>query len=62
METEGWYSGFEINRDDVVAQAKWELAIEMFEQAVEREKERLRNKRSWFPWRIKFININEAKR
>lgn len=52
----------EFNQDDVTAQAKWELAIELFEAAVAREKERLRNRRHWFPWRIRIINVNEVKR
>lgn len=52
-----------IEMQDVIAQAKWELAIEEFERAVEKEKDRLRNKpRHWFPWRITIINLNGVKK
>lgn len=48
------------NRADVKRQAAWELFIEQFEQAVEAEKEKLRNRKSWFPWRLRLINVNEV--
>jgi len=51
----------EPDESDVVEQAKWELSIERFEKAVEEAKEKLRKKKSWFPWRIRFINMNEVK-
>lgn len=47
---------------DVKRQAEWELFIERFEEAVKIEKEKLRNRRHWFPWRIRIINVNEVKR
>jgi len=53
----------DINHEDVVKQARWELSIELFEEAVRQEKERMKSraKRSWFPWRIKLLNVNEVK-
>lgn len=43
---------------DVMKQAQWELDLEEFEAAVEKEKERLRTHIPWharlFPWRITF--------
>lgn len=43
---------------DVIKQAQWEIALECFEQEVEKEKARIRAARAWFPWRIKLVNIN----
>lgn len=48
-----------INWQDVRKQAQWELELEHFERAVAKEKERMRNRKSWFPWRIKLINVNK---
>ena len=51
-----------INFEDVKLQAEWELYIESYEEAVAKEKERiLKRRKSWFPWRIKFINVNEER-
>lgn len=44
---------------DIREQAEWELQIEAFEKAVAEEKQRLKNKRHWFPWRISIINLNK---
>jgi stalled ribosome alternative rescue factor ArfA len=44
-------------------QAKKELAEELFREKVEKAKEQLRKqKKSWFPWRLKIINVNRFKR
>lgn len=54
----------EINMDDVRAQAQWELDILYFDSLVKAEKERIieeRNRKSWFPWRIRLINVNKEK-
>jgi len=51
-----------MNKNDVEEQAEWELSIERFEQAVEVEKERLRNRKVWFPYRIRLINVNAEKK
>lgn len=48
---------------DIRLQAEWEIFIEEYEAAVAKEKERILNERkSWFPWRIKLININKGKK
>lgn len=52
--------GDDMNAEDVKKQALWELEIERFEAAVAKEKERLRSRKSWLPWRIRFINVNEV--
>lgn len=46
--------------EDIKAQATKELKEEAFRKEVEREKERMRKGKSWFPWRIyiKVVNIN----
>lgn len=47
---------------DIKLQAEWELFIEEYEEAVAREKKDiLRKRKSWFPWRVKLININKGK-
>ena len=48
-----------INLKDVSDQARWEIYIEDFEEAVKKEKLRLRNKKYWFPWRLVILNLNK---
>ena len=49
-----------ISKTDAIKQAKWEIALEAAEAAVEREKEKLRaKKKSWFKYRIKLEKIND---
>lgn len=54
-----------IDLQEVILQAKKELKEEQFRLAVDKEKERLRNKRSlWdvvFPWRIVIIRKGDCK-
>lgn len=50
-----------MNVQDVRKQAEWELAIERFEKAVEKEKARIKAKKRWFPWRFRLINLNKGK-
>lgn len=48
-----------MNITDVKLQAQWELDIELFEEAVEAEKDKLLNNKSWwkkvFPYKILII-------
>jgi len=52
-----------INVDDIKIQAEWELGIERFEAAVEKEKERLRIHKPWwkkvFPYTITITKDKE---
>lgn len=50
-----------MNLKDVKKQAVWELELEQFEEAVEKEKQKLSQKKCLFPYRIKLINLNERK-
>ena len=50
-----------MNTEDIKAQALWEIQLEDFELLVRKEKARLREKREWFPWRLKLINLNEVR-
>jgi hypothetical protein len=49
------------NIEDIKQQAQWEVELETFENLVEVEKRRLREKKSMFPWRLKFINVDKEK-
>lgn len=48
-----------MNKNDIIQQAQWEIYIEAFEKEVAKEKARILNKKAWFPWRIKLINLNK---
>lgn len=50
-----------MNVEDIRKQAQWEIDIELFENAVLKEKKRLLEKKSFFPWRIKITNVNKEK-
>ncbi len=50
-----------MNIQDIKLQAQWEIDLENFEAQVVFEKERLREKKVVFPWRIQLININKEK-
>ena len=50
-----------MNIEDVKKQAQWEIDIENFEILVAKEKVRLQEKKTVFPWRIKLINVNKEK-
>lgn len=48
--------------DDIRTQAQWELALERYEKRVAEEKEKILKEASkgrFFPWRIRFINVNK---
>jgi len=49
-----------INLDDVKKQAQWEIDIERFEEAVKKEKAKIKSKKLRFPWRLRFINLNKV--
>ena len=53
-----------MNKEDVVKQARWELEIEQFEEAVKKEKERLLKEdksflKNIFKYRLKFVRIDK---
>ena len=50
-----------MNVNDIKKQAQWELELETFEKLVEKEKKRIREKKIFFPWRLKLINVNKEK-
>lgn len=50
-----------MNVKDAIAQAQWEIDLEAFEGVVAKEKKRLLEKKSLFPWRINIINVNKEK-
>ena len=51
-----------MENDLIRSVAEQELEAELFREQVEACKEKLRNKKkSWFPWRILIVNINEDK-
>jgi hypothetical protein len=50
-----------MNIDDIKKQAQWELDIEQFELEVAKAKKKLQEKKSFFPWRVKIINVNGDK-
>lgn len=50
-----------MNVQDIKIQAQWEIDLDAFEKAVTKEKGRLLEKRSVFPWRINITNINKEK-
>ena len=50
-----------MNIKDIKIQAQWEIDLEIFELEVQKMKVKLREKKAWFPWRVKLININGDK-
>lgn len=44
---------------NVSDRARATIAKEDFDEKVEQYKQKLREKKSLFPWRIKFINVNK---
>ena len=49
-----------MNKEDIKKQALWEFELEQFERAVQKEKEKLYAKKHFFPWRLRFINLNKG--
>jgi len=50
-----------MNIQDIKIQAQWEIDLGSFEKAVAKEKKRLLEKKSLFPWRISITNVNKEK-